>query len=204
MKIASCYLLIILVFLSCINGQKDSTYLTQIKDFQYEMNVSFANKETTILKPEDFKHFSSLDFFPIDSNYRVRAQFKRTPGERARIFPTSTGSKYYMLKYGEARFDLFDKTITLDVFQTEDLETQRPSYLFIPFTDLTSGSETYGGGRYINTDLPNNEVLTIDFNRAYNPYCAYNDDYSCVVPPRSNRMPIAVKAGIKNFTKREH
>ena len=178
--------------------------MAEIKNYQYEMNVRFADKETSILKAEDFKHFSSLDFFPIDSNYRVQAKFTRTPGETARIFPTSTGARYYMLKYGEAQFELQGKSIKLDVFQTEDLETDKPTYLFIPFTDLTSGDETYGGGRYLNSDLPVNNQLIIDFNRTYNPYCAYNDDYSCVLPPRSNRIPLSIKAGIKNFTKREH
>ena len=178
--------------------------MAEIKNYQYEMNVTFADKETSILKAEDFKHFSSLDFFPIDSSYRVKAKFRRTPGETARIFPTSTGARYYMLKYGEAQFELQGKSIKLEVFQTEDLETDQPTYLFIPFTDLTSGNETYGGGRYVNSDLPVNNQLIIDFNRTYNPYCAYNDDYSCVLPPRSNRIPLSIKAGIKNFIKREH
>ncbi len=204
MKIASCYLLIALLFISCTNGQKDTDYTAAIKNYQYEMNVRFADKETSILKAEDFKGFSSLDFFPIDSNYRVKAKFTRTPDETPRIFPTSSGSRYYMLKYGEALFELQGKSITLDVFQTEDLKTDRPNYLFIPFTDLTSGNETYGGGRYVDADLPNNDQLIIDFNKTYNPYCAYNDDYSCVLPPRSNRIPIEIKVGIKNFKKREH
>ena len=204
MKIACRYLLILIVTLSCVKAQNDSAYIASVKEYQYEMNVRFADKQTTILGPEDFKHFSSLDFFPIDSSYQVRAQFKRTADETARIFPTSSGAKYYMLKYGEAQFEIQGKSVTLDVFQTEDLETDRPNYLFIPFTDLTSGNETYGGGRYVDANLPKDGILIIDFNKSYNPYCAYNDNYSCVLPPRSNRLPIAVKAGIKNFTKREH
>ena len=87
--------------------------MAEIKNYQYEMNVRFADKETSILKAEDFKHFSSLDFFPIDSNYRVKAKFTRTPGETPSMYPTSAGTRFYMLKYGEAQFQLFDKTYQL-------------------------------------------------------------------------------------------
>ncbi len=80
------------------------------------------------------------------------------------------------------------------------------NYLFLPFTDLTSGEESYGGGRYIDletTDIFNNKVI-IDFNKAYNPYCAYASGYNCPIPPRENDLPVAVKAGEMNFGKKVH
>ena len=72
-------------------------------------------------------------------------------------------------------------------------------YLFLPFTDKTNGDSSYGGGRYLDLKLPEGDSIIIDFNQAYNPYCAYNDKYSCPVPPKSNNLDIEVLAGVKTF-----
>ena len=197
------YLLLVLVCSvlvpSCVKKENSSAYVDEIRDLRYAMNVKFANKETTVLSTENFEDFSSLDFYPVDSTYRISAKFTRTPDETPILFPTTTGRKQVMLKYGEANFELNEKVLKLNVYQTEGLGDEHINYLFIPFMDTTNGNETYGGGRYIDTRAPKNDQIIIDFNKAYNPYCAYNDEYSCVIPPRENRLAIAVKAGIKNY-----
>jgi uncharacterized protein (DUF1684 family) len=73
------------------------------------------------------------------------------------------------------------------------------NHIFVPFTDLTTGSESYGGGRYVDLELPFSDKVIIDFNRAYNPYCAYNHKYSCAIPPEENHLNVAIKAGVKAF-----
>lgn len=106
-------------------------------------------------------------------------------------------------KYGEAIFELNGKTITLSIYQSHDLrETEKyKNHLFLPFTDLTNGHETYGGGRYLNLSIPTGDTIVIDFNKAYNPLCAYNAKYYCPIPPKSNALQLPIQAGIKYSTK---
>jgi uncharacterized protein (DUF1684 family) len=104
-------------------------------------------------------------------------------------------------KYGEVHFVLQGQQLRLNVYQSLDL-VHTPGYedyLFIPFTDLTNGHETYGGGRYLDFRIPKAASVWLDFNRAYNPYCAYTSGkYSCPVPPPENRLPVAVRAGVRS------
>ncbi len=81
------------------------------------------------------------------------------------------------------------------------MTTDFENYLFLPFTDLTNGNGTYGGGRYIDLEIPKGDTMVIDFNKSYNPYCAYNGKYSCPIPPKENDLNIAIKAGVKNYSK---
>jgi uncharacterized protein (DUF1684 family) len=105
--------------------------------------------------------------------------------------------------YGKIIFTLHDTAYHLNVYRSVSSQPQYKDYLFIPFTDLTSGDETYGSGRYIDiltTDIYSNSV-EIDFNKAYNPYCAYTTGYNCPIPPRQNYLPVAITAGEKAFAK---
>jgi hypothetical protein len=100
-------------------------------------------------------------------------------------------------------FQVNGTDLSLVVYQNEQLmqDTAFENYLFLPFTDLTNGEESYGGGRYLDLEiskLKNNSIL-IDFNKAYNPYCAYASGYNCPVPPRENNLPIAIRAGEKVY-----
>ena len=107
--------------------------------------------------------------------------------------------------FGTATFKIKGKNYSLNIYQSQDLMTnpQYKNYLFLPFTDLTSGNETYVSGRYIDLmieDVKNNKVV-LDFNKAYNPYCAYvSGKYNCPIPPKENALPVAIKAGEKAFT----
>jgi uncharacterized protein len=89
----------------------------------------------------------------------------------------------------------------LNIYRNIDLSKKKEykNYLFLPFLDLTSGNESYGGGRYIDMRIPKGNIITIDFNKAYNPYCAYNHKYSCPVVPDENNLNIEIKAGVKKF-----
>ncbi|GEM_PF-128473 len=170
--------------------------------FQKELNAFYKDASTSPLKKKDLKRFEGLDFFKFDSIYVVKADFKRTPDEQPFEMKTTTDRKPLYVKYGEVSFQLKGKTFNLDIFK-EVLETFGgiSNDLFLPFLDETNGLESYGGGRYINTQIPQGEKLVIDFNTAYNPYCAYNEKYSCPIVPRQNYLKTRVEAGVKIFGK---
>lgn len=170
-------------------------------DFQKELNSSFQDPETSPLNPEDFKDFEGLEFFSVDTTFRVVAEFIRTPLETPFQMPTTTDRKPYYVKYGEVYFRLKGKDCKIDLFQNLELSSnpEYKDYLFAPFTDETNGKTTYAGGRYLDLRIPEANEIIIDFNQAYNPYCAYNGKYSCPIPPEENHLELEVTAGVKKF-----
>ena len=100
-------------------------------------------------------------------------------------------------------FDLKGKPFKLNIYQNQDLIKKEgfEDYLFLPFLDNTNGEESYGGGRYIDMRIPDGDTIIVDFNSAYNPYCAYNEKYSCPIVPRENYLDTEVRAGVKAFKK---
>ena len=100
-------------------------------------------------------------------------------------------------------FDLKEKPFKLNIYQNQDLIKKEgfEDYLFLPFLDNTNGEESYGGGRYIDMRIPDGDTIIVDFNSAYNPYCAYNEKYSCPIVPRENYLDTEVRAGVKAFKK---
>ena len=121
------------------------------------------------------------------------------------MMSTSGKTKQQYRVYGIIHFNLHDTAVSLTIYQSRSLMSSEKykEHLFIPFTDLTSGRETYGGGRYIDlsiSDISNNTYI-IDFNKAYNPYCAYTTGYNCPIPPKENDLSVAIKAGEMNYMK---
>ena len=118
---------------------------------------------------------------------------------------TSGATPQIQRKYGRLTFMIHDTVLHLMVYQSQALmqETATRDYLFIPFTDATSGIDSYGAGRYIDGTINDirNGSLVLDFNKAYNPYCAYSAGYNCPIPPRENDLPVAIQAGEKNYGK---
>jgi uncharacterized protein len=148
---------------------------------------------------------ANLQFFAIDENYKVVAVFEKKENSTWFTMKTSgTMDKIYRV-YGTATFMLEGMEQKLNIYQSQDLlNTSYQDYLFMPFTDATNGNETYFSGRYIDLRMNDikNESVVIDFNKAYNPYCAYVDGkYNCPIPPKENALMIAIKAGEKNFSK---
>lgn len=171
------------------------------KEAQYQLNLEYADKEKSPLTDKDFDTFRSLDFFPIDLKYIVKASFVKNEFPVPFEMATTTDRKPTYQKYGTLFFELDGVKCELPVYQSLSLleNEEYKNYLFVPFTDLTNNKETYGGGRYVDLELPLDPEVTIDFNRAYNPYCAYNHKYSCVIPPKENDLKVAIKAGVKAF-----
>ncbi|WP_242121612.1 DUF1684 domain-containing protein [Aestuariivivens sediminicola] len=171
--------------------------------FQMDMNAKFRDATTSPLKDKDRKLFEGLEFFTYDSAYVVTARFKRTPDEEPFQMKTTTDRLPVYVKYGELEFQLKGADFKLSIYQNQELITEEgyEDYLFLPFLDETNGLESYGGGRYIDTRIPKGDTLVIDFNEAYNPYCAYNDKYSCPIVPRENYLKTRIEAGVKAFQK---
>ncbi len=182
-------------------AQQHSAEYINIVTHQKEENEEFSNPETSILTPEDLKEFKKLKFYPIDLKYRVVATFVRTPDEKPFLMPTTTERLPEYVKYGEAHFELDGEKLQLNLYQSVPImeDPEYVDYLFLPFTDFTSGDGSYGGGRFIDARIPEGDTIVIDFNKAYNPYCAYNSRYSCPIPPRENDLKVRIEAGVKDF-----
>lgn len=200
-KFTSIFLASIL-FLSIYGYAQDSaTYINEIMNYQHEQNLEFADSNHSPLKAEDRKKFSHLDFFPINPNFRVEAKFVRTEGEAPFKMATTTERKPLYVKYGEAHFAIDGKPQILTIYRSLrsiQIEAYK-DHLFLPFKDYTNGIESYGGGRFIDLTIPKEDKITIDFNKAYNPYCAYNSRYSCPIPPEENKLKVEIPAGVKKY-----
>lgn len=181
----------------------DSDEIKNVLSFQAELNEEFKNPDTSPLPDKYRKNFAALDFFEADINFVVIAKFVRTPEALPFLMPTTTERKSEEVVYGIAHFEINGKEHQLEVYQNKKLMLQEEyiDYLFLPFTDATNGNETYPGGRYIDLTIPDNDSILIDFNKAYNPYCAYNKKYSCPIVPSVNTLDIEVRAGVKDFKK---
>jgi hypothetical protein len=193
-----------IVFFSC--AKKTTSYEDEIKLFQYDLNREFADATKSPLTEEDLKTFKALEFFDIDKNFNIEANFELTPNTPVFEMPTTTERLPLYRKYGIARFTLNGKKMALSIYQNQQLMTDfnYKDYLFLPFNDATSGTTTYGGGRFIDLEIPkeDSKKIRIDFNKAYNPYCAYSHKYSCPIPPSENNLPVSIPAGVKAFNQK--
>ena len=197
------FLLVLFSLLLILNCENKKRYDKSFTPFQKEMNEFFKDASISILKEKDLKNFKGLDFFAFDSSYVVNAALIRTPEEKSFKMKTTTDMLPEYIKYGIVTFDLFGKSYSLNIFKNlEDINKEGyREYLFLPFLDDTNGFESYGGGRYIDLDVTEEDNLVIDFNSAYNPYSVYDEKYSCPIVPRENYLPLEINAGVKKFKK---
>ena len=197
------YLLVLFSLLLFLNCENKKRYDKNLTPFQKEMNEFFKDASISPLKEKDLKNFKGLDFFAFDSSYVVNAALIRTPDEKSFKMKTTTDRLPEYIKYGIVTFDLFDKSYSLNIYKNlEGINKEGyRDYLFLPFLDDTNGFESYGGGRYIDLDVTEEDNLVIDFNSAYNPYCVYDEKYSCPIVPRENYLPLEINAGVKAFLK---
>ena len=195
--------LVLLLLVSALSCAQEKRPVYGETEFQKELNAEYKDATTSPLKDKDRKTFEGLDFFEFDSVYVVKAQLKRTPDSKWFNMKTTTSRVSPERIFGVLSFDLKGKSYELNVYQGRDIMKREglEDYLFLPFLDHTNGEESYGGGRYIDLRIPEGDSITIDFNTAYNPYCAYNDKYSCPIVPRINYLDVEVKAGVKAFDK---
>ncbi|MDD2820302.1 MAG: DUF1684 domain-containing protein [Flavobacterium sp.] len=194
--------LLTLVLLVQLNfGFGQNKFTDAVEKFQKELNAEYADAKTSPLMADDLATFKSLDFYPINEKFKVTARFVRTKKEKPFEMKTSTDRKPLYVKYGEAYFTIDGSDFKLNIYRNIELskKAEYKDYLFLPFSDLTSGNESYIGGKYIDMKVPEGNTIIIDFNTSYNPYCAYNHKYSCPKVPLENDLNIEIKAGVKKF-----
>lgn len=192
---------ILICVVSVFTTYSQTSGIDEVLDFQKEMNKEFADSLTSPLKEEDRKVFTSLEFYPVNEKMIVEARFVKSKKEKSFKMKTTTEREPLYRKFGELHFEIEGRLFVLNVYQNIEL-SKRPGfkdYLFLPFTDLTCGEESYLGGRYIDMRIPTKEKVIVNFNMAYNPYCAYNYKYSCPIVPSENYLDIAIEAGVKKF-----
>ncbi|MCX8490215.1 MAG: DUF1684 domain-containing protein [Cyclobacteriaceae bacterium] len=140
-----------------------------------------------------------LNYFPPDLKYKVKASLESIENKKVIVVPTSDGKEKRYLEYARAKFTLNGQKNSLLIMEVMDAGPYKGT-LFLAFADETSANETYGAGRYIELKKVRGATsIVIDFNHAYNPYCAYSDSFSCPFPPKENIMKIAIKAGEKKY-----
>lgn len=192
---------ICLFLISSIGYAQDETAHRQsIEAHRLEIHKEFSDSSHSPLPKDEIAHFEGLDFFEINYDLLVKAKFVVDKGKKFEM-KTSTDRLPVYRKYGELHFEIDGQAMVLEAYQNMALKKEKEykDYLFIPFTDKTNGFESYGGGRYLDFRIPKGEEAVLDFNLAYNPYCAYSDRYSCPIPPEANRLPIRIEAGVKSY-----
>lgn len=171
------------------------------KQFQDELNIEYADAKKSPLLPDDLTHFKSLDFYPIAGKFIVNAKFVKSKKRLVVKMKTSTNRVPEYKVYGTLFFELEGKPLQLNVYQSVPISKnpEYVNYLFLPFSDLSNGKKSYIGGRYIDLKIPNSNIIILDFNKAYNPYCAYSPNYSCPKVPLENDLNVSILAGVKKF-----
>lgn len=190
--------IVFVLFTLNVSAQTDTTEKS-INDFQKSLVQEYSDKETSPLNTEAKRNFKGIHFYEVNKELITLAQFTRTPNEKSFYMNTSSGKRKEYVKYGIATFEVNHEKHSLSIYQSLDLikSAEYKDYLFIPFTDDTNGTETYEGGRYLDLTTPNGTTILLDFNKAYQPYCAYTTGYNCPIPPQENYIPVKITAGVK-------
>lgn len=180
---------LVLLVGGCSGAPED--YASRIAAEREQKDEMFRNDpRNSPVRPEEMDKFVPLSYFPIDESYAVPAQLEPAAQQVTITMPTSTGKLRNVRHVGMLKFNLKGQALKLTAFLEEG-----SSRLFVPFSDLTSGTETYQAGRYMNLDPSPSGIYIVDFNVAYNPYCYYNAEYDCPLPPAENRLSVPIRAG---------
>lgn len=192
---------LLLLFFATSTAAFAQNYAQEIALHRENYKNNFVTQSNSPLQKEDLKH---LNFFNPDSTYSIKAAVKIVKNEKIFKMPTYDGTNKEFIRYAQVNFVLNGQRLKLTLYRNIALMAN-PAYknlLFLPFNDSSNGESTYGGGRYIDLDVNHivDKQIAIDFNKAYNPYCAYSDGYRCPIPPQENRLSIEILAGEKLFT----
>lgn len=172
--------------------------VTDAAKYQKELRAFYENPETTPLSAEDKQHFKGITFFPMTEKYVAQAQYSPIANGKVIDFPTSAKKIKQYRELGTAAFTIDNKPQVLTLYVPAETIPGSENLVFIPFRDATSGMTSYGAGRYLELSMQDlaKEPLILDFNRAYNPYCAYSGDYNCPIPPENNTLSVKIEAGV--------
>lgn len=177
-------------------------YVKDLELMRKEKDYWFHSDPQSPLPAELRPGFRGLEYFPLDPSYRLEVRLARLSNPEPVVLATSKGVPRPMLKVGYFDFEIGGATQRLYAYTAAPQpghHHEDPS-LFVPFRDATSGKESYGAARYLDLEGSATDDYVLDFNLAYNPYCAYSEDYVCPFPPRENWLTVSIRAGEKNFT----
>ena len=184
-----CALALLVLGVACSPPEDYATRISKERELKDRVFRDVGGSDSPI-RPGELEQFVPLSYFPIDESYAVPAQLEPAAERLTITMPTSTGQMRSVQLVGALKFNLKGQPLKLTAFLEEG-----SSRLFVPFSDLTSGTETYQAGRYMNLDPSPSGIYIVDFNVAYNPYCYYNAEYDCPLPPAENRLPVPIRAG---------
>lgn len=172
----------------------------QLQQYRQEQIKAITAGETSPLWPDDA---SQIAYFSGDSSFLKKARIEVLNGEKPFAMPTYDGKTKEFIRFAKLHFEIGEKAFALVAYKDLSLPSALASLntrFFIPFMDKTNGKETYGGGRYLDLSIPKNAAsVMLDFNKAYNPYCAYSKGFRCPVPPHENRLPVRIPVGEKAY-----
>jgi len=166
--------------------------MTDLQKQRASKDRFFATDAHSPLTHEQKQHFAGLHYFPENPSLRLTLSVEKDPDHQSIQMKTTTGDVQTFIRYGRIRFDAGSQEVALTIFANHN-------GFFLPFADSLAGKETYGAGRYLDLQPIGGDRFLVDFNNAYNPYCAYNDAWSCPITPAENRLKIAIRAGEKVF-----
>jgi len=166
--------------------------MSELERFREEKDDFFRSGNQSPLTAEQKRTFHGLNYYPENEALRLELFLERAANPEKTILATSTGEEREYLLVGQIRFDADEQEVVLQVFEDD-------YGFFLPFADGTAPDETYGAGRYLEPHELRADILHADFNLAYNPYCAYNERWSCPLPPSANRVKARIEAGEKKF-----
>jgi hypothetical protein len=196
-------ILLIVTFAGCSKPQIEKRASPEPRDRvleeRLEKDQAFKADKDSPIPEKERSSFHGLEYYPINPSLRFSATLHRYPGPKQVQLSSNTGEIRRGLRYGYFDFQVGDQACRLQVYRLEDAAGSGAS-LFIPFRDSTTGKETYAAGRYIDLKENTSGIYDLDFNRAYNPYCAYNSDFSCPAPPAENTLNVPIRAGEKKFS----
>ncbi len=172
------------------------TWQRALLRFRTRKDEFFREEHESPLGPADRGAFEGLKYFEPDPAFRLEAELHRSQTPQSMIMATSKGTRQLFNDVGYFELQIEGKTVKLHSYQSAEREDPN---LFVPFRDGTSGAESYGAARYIDLEVQHDDRYAVDFNYAYNPYCAYSEDYVCPLPPRENWLVVAVRAGEKKY-----
>lgn len=185
--------LLAIAAVGCSPGTRQLPYAERIAEQRTAKDEFFRTSAESPIPPDRRQDFLPLSYFPIDEGYVAAAMLAPSEREPAMEMPTSTGQRRLMRRAGTLKFSLKGRPQELTAFVEADAPDM--NRLFVPYGDLTNGTETYAAGRYIDLSRSPSGLYEVDFNRGYHPYCFYNPTYDCPYPPAENRLAVPVRAG---------
>ncbi|WP_421763330.1 DUF1684 domain-containing protein [Ekhidna sp.] len=184
----------LVIFFMMRSGGDDESYSQEINQFWEDRHDFFKTSKASpfVQKGEEYQE---VEYFDPNPNFKVNGKLERFTSRETLTLGNSDGTTTAYLKFANVQFKITDQPCKLLILKALGFGNQ---YL-LAFGDATSGVETYGGGRYLDVVIGKSDLVTLDFNKAYNPYCAYFDDFTCPFPPRENLLEVEIKAGEKNY-----